>query len=147
MKELNAIHKMWAEDSVLVADLDEATRQSPKLHCKYLRLISEARYKHKQLELEQKRLLKQKWAYYNGKMDKEQIDALGWDYDPFNGLRVLKGDMNMYYDSDLHIQKSIEDVAYWKNIIDTLSEIIENIRWRHQNIGNIIKWRAFEAGT
>jgi hypothetical protein len=146
MKELNLIHKMWEEDTVIGRDLDEASRQTPKLHSKYLRLLSEAKMMLKTLELKQKNLLKDKWLYYNGKMDREQIERKGWAFDPFDGLRVLKSDMDHYYDSDPDIQESVEKIAYWKNIIDTLSEIMENIKWRHQTISNIIKWKAFESG-
>ena len=93
-----------------------------------------------------KNLLKDKWLYYNGKMDREQIAAKGWIPDPFDGLKIMKGDMDRYYDSDPDIQQTVENIAAWKNVIDTLSEIMENIKWRHQTIGNIIKWKAFESG-
>lgn len=146
MKELNLIHNMWKEDCVIGSKLDEASQQTPMLHAKYLRLLSEAKSKHKRLELDQKNLLKDKWLYYNGKMTREEIDRRGWAHDPFEGLRVMKGEMDHYYDSDSDIQKSVEEIAYWKIVIDTLSEILENIKWRHQTIGNMIKWKVFESG-
>ena len=69
-------------------------------------------------------------------------------HDPFKGLnKPLKGDMNYYYDADIDIQKTQALVEYDKVLIETLEEIMSTIRWRHQNIGNIIKWRSFEAGT
>lgn len=147
MKELNLIHKMWEEDSVIARDLDEASRQTPKLHSKYLRLLSEAKMMLKRVEFEQKNLLRDKWLYYNGKMDREQLAKKGWIADPFDGLKILKGDMDYYYDSDPEIQQSIEKITYWKTIIDTLSDIMENLKWRHQNISNIIKWKQFESGA
>ena len=146
MKELNLIHNMWKEDCVIGSKLDEASQQTPMLHAKYLRLLSEAKSKHKHLELDQKTLLKEKWLYYNGKMTREEIESRGWALDPFDGLRVMKGEMDHYYDSDPEIQKSVEEIAYWKIVIDTLSEILENIKWRHQTIGNMIKWKVFESG-
>lgn len=146
MKELIAIHKMWEQDCVIGSKLDEASRQTPILHAKYLQLLSEAKMNLKGLEMKQKNLLKDKWLYFNGKMDQEQLAQKGWAPDPFNGLRIMKGDMDYYYDSDPEIQASIEKIAAWKTLIDTLSEIIENIKWRHQTIGNIIKWKVFESG-
>ena len=79
-------------------------------------------------------------------MSKEEIEEKGWEYDPFNGLKVMKGDMNHYYDSDIDIQKSEETVTYYKTLVETLQEIVTNINWRHQTIGNIIKWKQFEQG-
>ena len=85
---------------------------------------------------------------YNGKLSKDQIDAFNWEYDPFGGLnKPLKGDMNYYYDADTDIQKAQAALEYDKVLIETLEEIMSTIRWRHQNIGNIIKWRSFEAGV
>jgi hypothetical protein len=138
---------MWKEDCIIGRKLDEASHQTPMLHAKYLQLLSEAKMIMKNLEMQQKNLLKDKWLYYNGKMDQEQLNQKGWVPDPFNGLRIMKGDMDYYYDSDPEIQLSIEKIAAWKNVIDTLSEIMENIKWRHQTIGNIIKWKVFESGN
>ena len=54
--------------------------------------------------------------------------------------------MDYYYDSDPEIQQSVEKIEYLKTIIDTLSEIMNNVNWRHQTISNMIKWRIFESG-
>ena len=79
-------------------------------------------------------------------MSQEEIESRGWDYDPFDGLKVMKGDMDYYYDSDKDIQQSEEKITYYKTLVETLQEIVETLRWRHQTIGNIIKWKQFEAG-
>ena len=39
-------------------------------------------------------------------MSHEEILEKGWNPDPFDGLKVLKGDMEHYYDSDPEIQKN-----------------------------------------
>jgi thymidylate synthase len=145
--KIEEIHKMWAEDSMInSADLTESSLQSPILHAKYLRIFSTEKSRLVLFEMEQKKLLKKKWLYYNGKMDGDEIEAEGWEFDPFNGLKVLKGEMNYYYDADDDIQKSEMKIKLQKEKIDTLKEIIENIKWRHQNIRNIITWKQFEAG-
>mgnify|MGYP003329187552 CR=1 FL=1 len=77
---------------------------------------------------------------------KEQIEEKGWVPDPFDGLKVLKGEMEHYYDSDPEIQQSEEKIVYWKTIIETLTDIIDNIKWRHQTIKNMIEWRKFTSG-
>lgn len=147
MKELNMILREWEKDCVIGNDLAEASKQTPTLHAKYLQLLSEAKRNLKRSELDQKTLLKKKWLYYNGKMSQEEIDETGWAYDPFDGLKVMKGEMDYYYDSDVEIQASEETINNWKTLVDTLKEIIDNVKWRHQTIGNMIKWRQFEAGV
>jgi len=147
MKYLEKILEMWEKDSKIdSSSLDEASRQTPMLHAKYLPLLAESKITMRRYEAEQKILLKDKWLYYNGKMTREQIEAKGWAFDPFEGLRVLKGEMDYYYDADLDIQRSEERIHEWKIIVETLTEIVDNIKWRHQTIGNIIKWKMFEAG-
>ena len=101
----------------------------------------------KRAEFKQKTLLKQKWLYYNGKMTEEEIKETGWKLDPFDGMKILKGEMEYYYDADPEIQKSEEKIQYYKTIIDTLTEIINNLNWRHQTISNMIRWKQFESGN
>lgn len=138
---------MWAKDCNIDANkLDEASRQAPLLHAKYLELISTYKLQLKKTEFEQKKLLKDKWLWYNGKMSQEEMEKKGWNPDPFNGLKILKGEMDHYYDTDPEIQESELRIQYYKNVIDTLTEIISNVNWRHQTIGNMIKWKQFESG-
>lgn len=146
--DLQTILSEWTKDSEIQRNhLDETSRQTPALHAKYLQWLAEAKLAKKRAEFKQKTLLKQKWLWYNGKMSEEQIKTLGWDFDPLEGLKIMKGEMEYYYDSDPEIQQSEEKIAYWKTLIETLTEIVNNLNWRHQTIGNMIKWRAFEAGN
>ena len=148
MIDLKSIHDMWKEDCIInEIKLDESSRQTPILHAKYLELLSTVKLQLKRAEFSQKTLLKKKWLYYNGKMDQDEIAEMDWDPDPFNGLKILKGEMDYYYDSDPEIQKSEEKIQYWKTVLETLSEIIDNLKWRHQTISNIIKWKQFESGN
>ena len=148
MIDLKSIHDMWEKDCVINdMKLDESSRQTPILHAKYLQLLSTVKLQLKRAEFSQKTLLKQKWLWYNGKMDPIAMNELGWDPDPFDGLKVLKGDMNYYYDADPEIQKSEEKIQYYKTIIETLTDIISNITWRHQTIKNMIEWKKFSSGN
>ena len=146
--DLPTILSMWEKDSVIPQhQLDEVSRTTPNLHAKYLAQLALAKLQLKREENKQKSLLKLKWEYYNGKMDPATLNSVGWVPDPFNGLKILKGDMDYYYDADPEIQSSEEKIEYYKVMISTLTDIVTNINWRHQTISNIIRWRAFEAGA
>jgi len=145
MNDLQTILDMWKADSVIdEMNLDESSRDSAKFHGKYLEILSANRMKLKKAELEFKVLLKNKWLHYNGKMSQEDMDKHGWDYDPLDGLTVLKGDMDKFYDSD--IQDAQSKIAYLQEVCDTLKEILDNVKWRHQTIKNMIEWRKFTSG-
>ena len=143
------ILEMWKKDGQIdELKLDDTTIRMARIHSKYLELLTIAKMTRKKYDLEYKTLLKDKWLYYNGKLSKDQIDAFKWEYDPFGGLnKPLKGDMNYYYDADTDIQRSQALLEVQKIQVETIEEIMNTIRWRHQNIGNIIKWRSFEAGV
>jgi len=139
--------EMWKTDSEIdELKLDDASQQSARLHAKYLELLSVTRLQLKKKEAEFKVLLKDKFLWYNGKMSRDEIDARGWSYDPLNGLKVLKGDMDRFYDSDSDIQNAQMRIDYLKELVATLEEIMGNIRWRHQNIKNMIEHRKFTSG-
>lgn len=146
--DLKQILREWESDCNIERNmLDEASRVTPALHAKYLALLMDSRLKLKDTEFKQKVLLKDKWLYYNGKMSQEEIVTKGWSPDPFNGLKILKGEMDYYYDSDPEIVQSEARIEYIKTCISTLQEIIDNLKWRHQTIKNMIEWRRFESGA
>jgi c-di-GMP-related signal transduction protein len=147
MLNLEDVLKMWAKDSEIDdLRLDEASKKTASLHAKYLEMLSVSKLQLKRRDMEFKVLLRDKWLWYNGKMPKEDIEQRGWKYDALNGLKILKGEMDYYYNSDPHIQESQAKIDYLKTLIETLEEIINNIRWRHSTIKNMIDWRRFESG-
>lgn len=148
MLTLEQILDEWKKDCVIEEfELDKSSRETPKLHSKYVELLSQAKLQKHRKELEFKTLLRDKFMWYNGKMDKNTIDDKGWEYDPFNGLtKPMKSDMDYFYNADPDIQRLQSAIEYWKTVIDTLSDIVSNITWRHQTISNMIKWRQFTSG-
>lgn len=149
MLTLEQILDNWKVDCQIDdVELDKSSKDTPKLHAKYVELLSLAKLQKHRKEMEFKKLLKDKFMWYNGKMDKATIDERGWDYDPFDGLsKPMKSDMDYFYESDDQIQTLQSQIEYWKTVVDTLSDIVSNITWRHQTIGNMIKWRQFTSGV
>ena len=144
---IEGILKEWDQDSnIPVHQLDETSRQIPSLHAKYLEYLTVTKLALRRAESAQKVLLKDKWLYYNGKMDQEELMEKGWNPDPFNGLKILKGEMDYYYDSDPEIQRSEDRIVALKTQIDSLTDILNMIKWRHSTIKNMIDYRRFEAG-
>lgn len=145
--KLESIFEMWKKDSIIdEMQLDEASRDSAKLHSKYLELYSVAKLKQKDLDLKFKVILRDKFKHYGGKLSQQEMDSKGWDYDPLDGLTVLKGDLDKWYDADEVIQDHQKKMAVQDEIVSALKEILENIKWRHQNIKNMIEWRKFTSG-
>ena len=144
---LEDIMKEWEEDCVIGHRLDEVSQVTPQLHAKYLNLLTQAKLTLKRLEAKQAKLLKNKFLWYNGKLPKEDIDNLGWSHDPFDGLKMMKTDLSYYYESDKELQASEAKIVYYRTMIDTLKEMVDMLKWRHQVIRNIVEIRKFEAGS
>ena len=144
---LERILEEWKKDSLIEMNaLDASSVQTTMLHAKYLELHATYKIKLKDAEFKQSILMKNKWLWYSGKLSKDEIDAFGWDYDPYEGLKILKGDMAHFVEADKELQESEAKIEYLKTCIDTLKDIMENLKWRHQNIRNILEWKKFEAG-
>ena len=148
MITLEEITEMWKKDSVIdEMQLDTASINCVKLHSKYLELLSVFKLQLKRKDHEQKILLRDKWLWYTGKMEKAEMDKRQWKYDPFDGLKVMKSDFEYYYNADADLQRSEELIVYLTTIKETLEEIIGTIRWRHSTFKNIIDWKKFQAGN
>lgn len=148
MLSLEKILEMWKKDAVIDENhLDDASISSAKLHSKYLEILSAHRMLLRRREAKFNILLKQKFLWYNGKMTKHEMDELGWKYDPLDGLKILKGDMDRFYDADSDIIQAKSEIDDIKITLETLEEIINNIKWRHTHIKNAIDWRRFTSGV
>jgi hypothetical protein len=144
---IESILEMWKKDALIdEMALDESSRDSAKLHSKYLELHSVARLRLKKLELDFKPILRDKFLHYGGKLSKLELDDKGWEYDPLKGLTVLKSDLDKWYDADPLIQNHQLKIAMQEEIVSILKEIMDNIKWRHQSIKNMIEWRKFTSG-
>jgi glycerophosphoryl diester phosphodiesterase len=57
--------------------------------------------------------------------------------------------MNLYYGDNIPElrQEHQAKIHYLEEMCSTLKEILENVKWRHQNIKNMIEWRKFTSGV
>tara|TARA_R110000772_G_scaffold194614_2_gene305383 strand:+ start:11427 stop:11873 length:447 start_codon:yes stop_codon:yes gene_type:complete len=147
MMKLDDILEMWKKDSNIDTSLlDEATTQNSKNHAKYIELHSIIKLQLKKREMSQKILLRDKWLHFSGKLSKEKIDDYGWKYDPFDGMKIIKSDFHYFFESDTDLQKSEEQITYFKTLEEALREIVDTVKWRHQHIKNIIEFQKFTSG-
>ena len=144
---LDEIKQEWTKDvEIDDIELDKASLVVPRLHAKYSGLLSEKTLLLKQYGFKYSTLLKDKWLWYNGKMDEDRIKELGWEPDPFDGLKVMKVDMTIWYNADKDLQEMNAKIEYLKVTVDYLKECLNNVTWRHQTIKNTIEWRKFMSG-
>ncbi len=78
--------------------------------------------------------------------DEARVKELGWSDDPFDGLKILKNDMEVFYNSDQDLTKLKAQIDYLQETVEYVKRCMDNITWRHQTIKNTIEWRKFMAG-
>jgi len=142
MDELKAM--MSSDSKVDDTILDQESTKIPQLHNKYLNLLHEERLRYKKLEADHKTLYRHKWEYYTGKLDKEELDKLGWE--PFQ-KKILRGDVNIYLDSDSEITTSTARMSYSSAKLQLIEDYMKSINNRNWNIRNAIEWRKFLHGS
>ena len=61
-------------------------------------------------------------------------------------IKIMKNDMNVFFDADPDLQKIRAQIEYLTEVVDFIKRCMDNITWRHQTIKNTIEWRKFMAG-
>jgi len=142
--KLEEIHAEWSKDSKInPLDLANESLNTPKLHGKYLQILSGERLKLKKLREEKKSLSLTKTEYFLGRLSKDELNQLGWE--PFY-LKLLKQDVPTYLEADKEIVRLNLTIGMQEEKVDVLQDIIKTIGNRGFQIKNYIDWKKFENG-
>jgi len=133
--DFDKIIEEWKQDCPIDdTTLDKESVKIPTLHGKYLELHSREKIFLNYLEVEYKKLYREKWEYYSGKAEK-----------PFQ-LKLLKTDLHIYLDSDDKLCELKEKVDTQKQKVSYVESVIKSLETRSFHITNAINWRKFTAG-
>ena len=133
--DFDKIIEEWKQDCPIDdTTLDKESVKIPTLHGKYLELHSREKIFLNYLEVEYKKLYKERWEYYSGKAEK-----------PFQ-LKLLKTDLHIYLDSDDKLCELKEKVDTQKQKVSYVESVIKSLETRSFHITNAINWRKFTAG-
>tara|TARA_Y100000310_G_scaffold311370_1_gene357571 strand:- start:493 stop:927 length:435 start_codon:yes stop_codon:yes gene_type:complete len=142
---LDEIKKMIANDVVIDdTELDLESLKIPQLHNKYLNLYTDEKLILGKAISDYNILLRKKWEYYTGKLDREELEELGWL--PFQH-KILKPDIEKYLESDAELIQKQHLKLYQEEKVKYLDAIIKNLNTRHWKIRNAIEWRKFVSGV
>ena len=124
MTKIEELLEMWRKD----CDIDrtepgKALLDIPKLHSKYLMILSKHRLLSKEAEFKYNKMKRLKWEYYTGKLDDDQLRQYGWEPFPY----VLESEITTYLESDEDINKYIAQ----KTVNDEIVELCQKIGRAH----------------
>lgn len=143
MKQIDDLLEMWRQDcDIDKTEPDRELLNIPKLHSKYLNILSQHRMLSKQAEFKYNKMKKLKWEYYTGKLDDEQLKELGWEPFPY----ILKSDLSTYLDSDEDLNKYIANKAVHDEIVELCTTIMKELNSRTFQLRDYIGWQKFIQG-
>jgi hypothetical protein len=143
MKQIDELLEMWRQDcDIDRTEPDKEILNIPKLHSKYLNVLSRHRLLSKDAEFKYNKMKKLKWEYYTGKLDDDQLEQYGWKPFPF----ILKSDITTYLDSDEDLNKYLANKALHDEIIDLCTLILKELNSRTFQLRDYISWQKFIQG-
>jgi hypothetical protein len=144
MSKLDDLLEMWSKDTQIDrTEPGKALLDIPKLHSKYLNILSSHRLAMKDAEFKYNRMKKLKWEYYTGKLDDESLKKHGWEPFPF----VLKSDITTYLESDEDLNKYLAQKAMHQEIVTVCESIMKELGARTFQLRDYITWEKFIQGV
>ena len=143
--KLEEIQELWNRDREIdISELATESIRIPQIHDKYLKIYVDEKIKLRKLQLNLAKISKMKSDYYSGRMSQEELDRLEWQ--PFL-VKVLKGEVNSYVESDDDIIKLKETIALMEEKINYIDSVIRMINNRGFQIKSAIDWIKFKSGS
>lgn len=144
MNKIDELLEMWRKDAEIDrTEPGKALLDIPKLHSKYLNILSRHRLLVKEAEFKYNKMKKVKWEYYTGKMDNDTLKHYGWEPFPF----ILKSDITTYLDSDEDLNKFLANKAMHEEIVDVCNAILKELNSRTFQLRDFIAWERFIQGV
>ena len=141
---LEEIQELWNRDREIdITELATESIRIPQIHDKYLKIYVDEKIKLRKLQLNLAKISKMKSDYYSGRMSQEELDRLEWQ--PFL-VKVLKGEVNSYVESDDDIIKLKETIALMEEKINYIDSVIRMINNRGFQIKSAIDWIKYKDG-
>ena len=142
--KLEEIQDLWNRDREIdISELATESIRIPQIHDKYLKIYVDEKIKLRKLQLNLSKISKMKSDYYSGHMSQEELDRLEWQ--PFL-VKVLKGEVNSYVESDDDIIKLKETIALMEEKINYIDSVIRMINNRGFQIKSAIDWIKYKDG-
>jgi hypothetical protein len=144
MTKLDELLEMWKKDAeVDRTEPGKALLDIPKLHSKYLNILTRHKLLQKESEFKYSRMKKIKWEYYTGKMDQDDLAKYGWDPFPY----TLKSDLNIYFESDEDLNKLEAQKILHEQIVEICQSILKELNSRTFQLRDFIAWERFIQGV
>lgn len=142
---IDQIQEMWEKDCEIDDNfLGENSTATPKLHAKYVKLLTGVKLKLTKYQSDYNMLRKSKFRFYRGEMSREELQELGWSQ--WQGVKPLKNEMDEFLTGDEDLNTLKVKIEYLETMIYLLESILGQIKSRDWQIKTHVEWKRFLAG-
>ena len=142
---IDALMEEWSKD----AGYDETEPQRamaniPKLHAKYLRIMTHHNLVVKKIQSDYNTRRKIKYDYFSGDLNNPE-DLATYNLEPMT-KKVLRADLPMWLDSDTELNNILLKKVVHEEIVDFCKSVLKELNNRTFQLKSYMDWERFIGG-
>lgn len=142
---IDALMEEWINDAAYdETEPQRAMANIPKLHAKYLRIMTHHNLLVKKLLSEYNSRRKIKWEYYNGDLNNPE-DLERYGLEPMM-KKVLRADLQHYLDSDTELNNILLKKVMHEEIVEFSKQVLKELNNRTWQLKSYMDWEKFIGG-
>lgn len=146
LDRLTILKGFWAKDAIIDPNnVDEEVVRVPRLHQKYLDLLTDLKVLVFRKQAEFLKLKGARSRYYSGSMGKEELQEFGWEQ--YQGKTPLKSELERLLEVDPVLLAAEENLFELKACFEYVEEVMKSLRYRGTDLRVLADWRKFLAGN
>jgi hypothetical protein len=142
---IEALMEEWVKDAAWdETEPQKALANIPKLHAKYLRIMTHHNLISKKVISEYHSRRKIKWEYYSGDLNNPE-DLEKYGLEPMM-KKVLRADLQHYLDSDTELNNILLKKVMHEEIVDFCKNVLKELNNRTWQLKEYMSWERFVGG-
>lgn len=143
---LDELHDEWEKDGdVDKTEIGDELLKIPRLHAKYLRILSYHNSQSKELGINYTKAKKIRYEYYQGDLNNPD-DLAKYGFDPMV-KRILKTEIPLYIESDATLLSIIRKKNMHDEIVSATTSILKELNSRTYQLRSYIDYEKFINGS
>jgi hypothetical protein len=141
---IDILMKEWSNDSVIDStSMEKELLKISHLHGKYLNVMSHHRHLARKMEADYKIMKGLREEYYQGHMDKEDLDEYGWE--PCQHV-LTNPQVARKLETDRELNKLLLKKIAHEEIVAYCENVLKSLHSRTWDLGNYVKYLQLTSG-
>lgn len=146
IQTLDELHDEWEKDGdVDKTEIGDELLKIPKLHAKYLRILSYHNAQAKELAISYAKAKKIRYEYYQGDLNNPD-DLAKYGFEPMT-KRILKSDIAMYIETDPTLLSILKKKNLHDEISSATTAVLKELNSRTYQLRTYVDYEKFINGS